>query len=96
MQSREVILVLAVAAALAACKKTGENEYQVKLPEIEIRSETATVRVPEVDVGTKVDTVNAPVIGTKKDTIVVDKPVIGTKRTEIERPTTDAREPKRP
>lgn len=96
MQYRTLMLAMTAAAALGACKKTGENEYQVKVPEIEVRSETATVRVPEVDVGTKIDTVNAPVIGTKKDTIVVDKPVIGTKRTEIERPTADVKEPKRP
>jgi len=77
------LLVLPV----AACKKTGENEYQVKTPEVNVTTDSHTVRTPDVDVGTKTDTLNVPVVGTKKDTVVIDKPVVGTKKTEVKTPT---------
>ena len=73
------------ALPLAACKKTGDNEYQVQTPVI--GTETKTVTTPDVDVGMKKDTINTPVVGTQKDTIVVNKPVVGTKKTEISTPT---------
>src|SRR3954467_355975 len=71
---------------LAACKKTGENEYQVKTPDVNVSTDSHTVRTPDVDVGSKVDTLNVPAVGTKKDTIVVDKPVVGTKKEEVKTP----------
>ena len=76
---------------LAACKKTGDNEYQVKTPTV--GTETKTVTTPDVDVGTKKDTISTPVVGTKKDTIVVDKPVVGTKKTEVSTPTVKITKP---
>ncbi len=78
---------------LAACKKTGENEYQVKTPEVNVSTDTHTVRTPSVDIGTKTDTLNVPVVGTKKDTIVIDKPVVGTKQTEVKTPTVKVTKP---
>jgi hypothetical protein len=63
-----------VALPLAACKKTGDNQYQVETPTI--GTDTHTVTTPSVDVGTKVDTINTPVVGTQKDTLIVNKPVI--------------------
>ena len=78
---------------LAACKKTGENEYQVKTPEVNISTDSHTVKTPDVDVGTKTDTINTPVVGTKKDTIVIDKPVAGTKKTEVKVPTVKVTKP---
>jgi hypothetical protein len=78
---------------LAACKKTGENEYQVKTPEVNVSTDSHTVRTPSVDVGTKTDTLNVPVVGTKKDTIVIDKPVVGTKQTEVKTPTVKVTKP---
>jgi hypothetical protein len=78
---------------LAACKKTGENEYQVKTPEVNVSTDSHTVRTPDVDVGTKTDTINTPVVGTKKDTIVIDKPVVGTKPTEVKTPTVKVTKP---
>ena len=51
---------------LAACKKTGENEYQVKTPDVNVSTDSHTVRTPDVDVGSKVDTLNVPTVGTKK------------------------------
>jgi len=83
------LLVLPV----AACKKTGENEYQVKTPEVNVSTDSHTVRTPDVDVGTKTDTLNVPVVGTKKDTIVIDKPVVGTKQTEVKTPTVKVTKP---
>ena len=83
------LLVLPV----AACKKTGENEYQVKTPEVNVSTDSHTVRTPDVDVGTKTDTINAPVVGTKKDTIVIDKPVVGTKKEEVKTPTVKVTKP---
>jgi hypothetical protein len=83
------LLVLPV----AACKKTGENEYQVKTPDVNVSTDSHTVRTPDVDVGTKTDTLNVPVVGTKKDTFVVDKPVVGTKQTEVKTPTVKVTKP---
>jgi len=83
------LLVLPV----AACKKTGENEYQVKTPEVNVSTDSHTVRTPDVDVGTKTDTLNVPVVGTKKDTIVIDKPVVGTKKAEVKTPTVKVTKP---
>ena len=70
---------------LAACKKTGDDTYQVKTPTVGL--DTHTVTTPSVDVGTKKDTINTPVIGTKPDTVIIQKPVVGTKKTEVTVPT---------
>jgi hypothetical protein len=83
------LLVLPV----AACKKTGENEYQVKTPDVNVSTDSHTVRTPDVDVGTKQDTISTPVVGTKKDTLVVDKPVVGTKKTEVKTPSVKVTKP---
>lgn len=73
-------LVILAALALVACKKTGDNEYEVVRPGLV----TDTVRTPTV--GSTLDTIRTPVIGTKKDTIIVNKPVIGTKQTVVRKP----------
>ena len=78
---------------LAACKKTGENEYQVKTPDVNVSTDSHTVRTPDVDVGSKVDTLNVPPVGTQKDTIVIDKPVVGTKKEEVKTPTVKVTKP---
>jgi hypothetical protein len=78
---------------LAACKKTGENEYQVKTPDVNVSTDSHTVRTPDVDVGSKVDTLNVPTMGTKKDTVVIDKPVVGTKKEEVKTPTVKVTKP---
>ena len=66
---RKLIAVVALTAvsALGACKKTGEGEYQVKTPDVEVKTDTHTVQTPSVDVGTK------------KDTLVVDRPTVDVK-----------------
>ena len=81
---RIMLLGALVALPLAACKKTGENQYQVQTPTI--GTDTHTVTTPSVDVGTKVDTINTPVVGTQTETLVVKKPVVGTKKTEVKVP----------
>lgn len=69
-------LVLASAAALAACEKTGEGEYQIRGPDVDKRGDTitigidtATVRVPTVEVGRTTDTL---IVG--RPTVDVDAP----------------------
>ena len=68
---------------LAACKKTGDNTYQVKTPTIGV--DTNTVTTPSVEM--RKDTISTPVVGTKPDTIIIQKPVVGTKKTEVSVPT---------
>jgi len=82
---RHALGLVAAVLALAACKKTGEGEYQVQTPTISVGTDTHTVRTPTV--GTRTDTVNVPVVGTKKDTIIVDKPVVGTQKKAVTVPT---------
>ena len=84
---------LAAAIVLAACQKTGEGEFKVKTPDVDVSTDTTTVRTPSVDVGTKTDTINTPVVGTTKDTIVVDRPTAGTKKTEVKVPDVDVKSP---
>ena len=50
---------LAAAAALSACTKTGDGEYKVKTPDVDVNTsvDTTTVRTPSVDAGVKTDTV---------------------------------------
>ncbi len=80
-----------LALPLAACKKTGDNQYQVETPTI--GTDTHTVTTPSVDVGSKIDTINTPVVGTKKDTLIVSKPVVGTQKTEVKTPTVKVTKP---
>jgi hypothetical protein len=42
--------VIVAASSLAACKKTGEGEYQVKTPDVDVSTDTTTIRTPDVDV----------------------------------------------
>jgi hypothetical protein len=76
---------------LSACKKTGDNQYQVQTPTI--GTDTHTVTTPSVDVGSKIDTISTPVVGTQKDTIIINKPVVGTKKTEVKVPTVTVKKP---
>ncbi|HEY2066418.1 MAG TPA: hypothetical protein VGG84_10710 [Gemmatimonadaceae bacterium] len=89
---RKMLLGAALLALpVAACKKTGDNTYQVETPAI--TTDTHTVTTPQVNVGTQTDTINTPVVGTKKDTIIVDKPVVGTKKTEVKTPHVTIKKP---
>jgi hypothetical protein len=86
-------LSLIAAATLGACQKTGEGEFQVKTPDVDIGTDTTTIKTPSVDVGSKIDTINTPVVGTTKDTLIVDRPTVGTKKTEVRTPTVDVKRP---
>jgi uncharacterized lipoprotein len=90
---RKALLGVAVLVSIAACSKTGENEYQVKTPDVNVSTDTHTVRTPDVDVGTKTDTLNVPVVGTQKETLIVNKPVVGTKDAEVKTPTVKVTKP---
>ncbi len=94
MRRSAFMLTLTLAAALGACQKTGEGEFKVKTPDVDVSTDTATIRTPTVDVGSKVDTINTPVVGTTKDTLIVDRPTAGTKRTQVRTPTIDVDAPK--
>jgi hypothetical protein len=76
---------------LAACKKTGDDTYEVKTPTL--GSETHTVTTPSVNVGSRQDTINTPVVGTKPDTVIIQKPIVGTKRTVVTTPTMSVTKP---
>jgi len=91
---RKSLLVAALLVLpIAACKKTGENEYQVKTPDVNVSTDSHTVRTPDVDVGARTDTINTPVVGTQKETLIVNKPVVGTKETEVKTPTVKVTKP---
>lgn len=79
MRRTLMVAALAVVALSAACKKTGENEYQVQTPDVDVKTDSATIRTPDVDVGSKIDTVTTPVVGTKQ--------------TEIKTPTVEVKRP---
>lgn len=85
MRTSALLPTLLAAAALGACTKTGDGQYQVKTPDVDVSTKTTTVNTPTV--GTKTDTINTPVVGTQKETLVVNKPVVGTKKTEVKVPT---------
>lgn len=93
MRKSALIASLAVSAALGACTKTGEGEFKVKTPDVDVKAKETTINTPSVDVGTKTDTINTPVVGTTKDTIVVDRPTAGTKKTEVQVPSVDVKGP---
>lgn len=89
---RKMLLGAALLALpISACKKTGENQYQVQTPTL--GTDTHTVTTPDVDVGTKKDTISTPVVGTQKETLIVNKPVVGTKKTEVTTPTVKVNKP---
>ena len=91
MRNKLLLGAALLALPLGACKKTGDNQYQVQTPTI--GTDTHTVTTPSVEMGTKKDTINTPVVGTQKDTIIVNKPVAGTKKTEVTVPTMTIKKP---
>ena len=71
---RNMILGLALAAVAAAgCQRTGDNEYQVEVPDLDVSRDTLNVRVPDVqlpdvDVDVRRDTSDARRRDTARDT----------------------------
>ena len=64
---RKLSLTLAITAltAVAACQKTGENEFQVQTPDVDVKTDTTTVRTPDVDVVKDTATVTVPKVRVK-------------------------------
>jgi len=73
---RKTALTLAIAAltAVAACKKTGENEYQVQTPDVGVK--TDTIKTPDVDVVNDTATVTVPKVDVRKDSAKVKVPKV--------------------
>ena len=67
---RKVIVAAALAAmsTLVACKKTGEGEYQVKTPDVNVSTDTHTVETPSAEV--------------RKDTVTTEVPKVRVKTPE--------------
>ena len=65
---RKTALTLAIVAltSVAACQKTGENEYQVQTPDVDVKTDTATIRTPDVDIRKDTATVVVPKVDVKK------------------------------
>jgi hypothetical protein len=77
------ILALAAAAVTAmsaACKKVGDNEYQVVTPNVDVKADTHTVRTPSVEIVKDTAKVVTPNIDIKKDTSKVAVPKVRVKR----------------
>lgn len=72
---KTVVAALAAVALLAACKKTGENEYQVKTPDVDVSTDSTTIRTPDVDIVKDTTKIVTPEVQVKTDThkVVVPK-----------------------
>lgn len=75
---RQIAFAAALAAltTLAACKKTGENEFQVKTPDVDVSTDSTTIRTPDVDIVTDSAKIVTPDIDVKKDTTMVAVPKV--------------------
>jgi hypothetical protein len=64
---RKITLAAALVAmgTLAACSKTGEGEYQVKTPDVDVSTDTTTVQTPSVEVGKDTHVVTTPDVDVK-------------------------------
>jgi hypothetical protein len=67
MRKASLVAAVAIISIAGACKKTGEGEYQVKTPDVDVSADTTTVQTPTVEAGTK------------KDTVVVSTPTVDVK-----------------
>lgn len=77
MNRAAVAVALAAVASLAACKKTGEGEYEVQKPVVGVQ--TDTVHTPSVEVGTDTHKVVTPKVEVKKDTTRIVTPKVTVK-----------------
>lgn len=75
---RKTALTLAIAAltAVAACKKTGDNEYQVQTPNVDVKTDTTTIKTPSVDIVKDTATVTVPKVDVKKDSAKITVPKV--------------------
>ena len=80
MRKTALTLVLAALTAVAACKKTGENEFQVETPDVDVSKDTTTIRTPDVDVVKDTARVTVPNVDVRKDTATVTVPKVKVKK----------------
>ena len=75
MRGIRIAVTLAALATVAGCKKTGDGEYQVQTPNVDVNvsRDTTTVRTPTVEMGKDTTVIERPTIGTTKDTIITPK-----------------------
>jgi hypothetical protein len=78
MQRIAIAVTLVALTSLAACKKTGEGEYEVQKPVI--GTQTDTVHTPSVEVGTDTHTVVTPKVEVQKDTSKIVTPKVTVKK----------------
>ena len=81
---RKLAVAVLLAAALGACKKTGEGEYKVQTPDVNVSTDTHTVQTPSVETGTK------------EDTMIVKTPTVNVKTPEQRRADSIAAATKKP
>ena len=72
-----VAAAILIVGSTAACKKTGEGEYEVDKPVV--GTEKDTVKTPTVEVGKDTHTVVTPRVEVKKDTKKVVTPDVRVK-----------------
>ena len=79
---RKTALTLAIAAltAVAACKKTGENEFQVQTPDVDVKTDTTTIKTPDVDIVKDSAKITVPKVDVRKDTATVAVPKVQVKK----------------
>lgn len=79
---RKTALTLAIAAltAVAACKKTGENEFQVQTPDVDVKTDTTTIKTPDVDIVKDSTKITVPKVDVRKDTATVAVPKVKVKK----------------
>jgi hypothetical protein len=70
-----MISALALMSA-AACKKTGDHEYQVQFPDVDVKKDSATLKTPDVDIVKDTARVTVPKVQVKKDTSTVTVPKV--------------------
>lgn len=63
MRKLVAVAALLAVSSLAACKKTGEGEFEVEKPVV--GTVTDTVNTPSIDVGTDTATIKVPSIDIK-------------------------------
>ena len=78
MQRIAIAVTLVALTSLAACKKTGEGEYEVQKPVI--GTQTDTVHTPSVEMSTDTHTVTTPKVEVKKDTSKIVTPKVTVKK----------------
>lgn len=65
MRKSAAVTAIAAIALFAACQKTGEGEFQVQTPDVDVSTDTTTVQTPSVEVGTDTAKVTVPDVDVK-------------------------------